>query len=42
MARLRRTAMRLPPTYIDRIVGDMAKRCRKIYKAKGGHIVEGS
>ena len=40
LARLRRTATRLPPTYIDNIIGDMQTRCQKIYVARGGYTAE--
>ena len=41
MARLRRTAMRLPEAFIRKSIGDMARRCHRLYKAKGHHIEEG-
>ena len=41
MARLRRTAMRLPETFIRKSIGDMSRRCRRLYAAKGRHIEEG-
>ena len=41
MARLRRTAMRLPETFIRKSIGDMARRCQRLYAAKGHHIEEG-
>ena len=41
LAHLRRAAMRLPPSFIDGIIGDVAKRCRRVNEAKGGHFVEG-
>ena len=40
--RLKRTAMNLPQSYIENIIGDLHKRCQKLDKAKGGHFSEGS
>ena len=39
--RLRRTAMRLPQSFIDDSVGDMQRRCQRLYAARGHHFEEG-
>ena len=41
LARLRRTAMRLPPSFIDRSIGDLRRRCARLYDARGGNFEEG-
>ena len=41
MVRLRRTAMRLPAAFIDKAIGNMKTRCKKLRAAKGYHIEEG-
>ena len=42
LKRLRRTAMNLPESYINNIMGHaMAKRCQLLAQAKGGHFAEG-
>ena len=41
MARLRRTAVRLPPAVISRSIVDMRRRCEKLLEAKGDHFEEG-
>jgi hypothetical protein len=41
MARLRRTAMRLPRRFIGKSVGDMRRRCQRLHEAKGGFFEEG-
>ena len=41
LARLRRTAMGLPPAYINGVIGSMAKRCKLLERASGGHFPEG-
>lgn len=41
MARLRRTAMRLPSSFIGRAIGDMKNRCEKLQAAEGYYIEEG-
>jgi hypothetical protein len=41
MARLRRTAMRLPSTFVKKAVGNMKIRCERMHAAKGGHFEEG-
>ena len=42
LARLRRTAFNLPPTYINKVMGSMAKRCAQVIKSMGGHFPEGA
>ena len=39
--RLRRTALRLPLSFIDSSIGDMWRRCQRLYAAKGHHFEEG-
>ena len=39
--RLRRTALRLPRSFIDSSIGDMRRRCQRLYAAKGHHFEEG-
>ena len=34
-------AMRLSETFIRESIGDMARRCQRLYAAKGHHIEEG-
>ncbi len=41
LARLRRTAMSLPSDYIEKVIGNLQKRCTKLVNAKGGHFIEG-
>ena len=41
IARLHKTAKALPKSFIDRAIGDMARRCERCYQAKGGHFEEG-
>lgn len=41
LARLRRTAMRLPASFIDRSIEDMRRRCQRLYAAGGGYFEEG-
>jgi len=38
LARLRRTALRLPPKFINSSIKNMRERCQRLHKAKGGHI----
>ena len=40
-ARLRRTAMRLPTSFIKRSIGDLRRRCARLYDACGGNFEEG-
>ncbi len=41
LARLRRTAMRLPTAFVQKCIGDMRRRCQLVAAAKGGHFEEG-
>ena len=41
LARLRRTAMSLPQTFVDESIGNMRKRCKCMFEAGGGHFEEG-
>ena len=41
LARLRRTAMRLLASFIDRSIGDLRRRCARLYDARGGNFEEG-
>jgi hypothetical protein len=41
VSRLRRTAMRLPKEFIVKSIGDMVRRCKRLYDAKGGYFEEG-
>ena len=40
-ARLNRTAANLPKAYIDKAIGNMAERVRRLHKARGGLFEEG-
>ena len=40
LGRLRRTATRLPRSFLDDSISDMARRCRRLHEAKGGHFEE--
>ena len=40
LARLRRTALRLPSRFITESIGNMQKRCELLHEARGGHIEE--
>ena len=39
--RLDRTAKKLPSAFIDKSIGDMRRRCRLLFEAKGGLFEEG-
>lgn len=39
--RLLRAAKRLPPSFIEKAIGDMRRRCQRLFEAKGGHFEEG-
>ena len=39
--RLRRVAKSLSKSFVDRSIGDMSRRCKRLYDAKGGHFEEG-
>ena len=41
ITRLHKTAKRLPASFINKSIGDMARRCERLYKAKGGYFEEG-
>ena len=41
LARLRRTALRLPSTFINPRISNMQDRCKRLLAAVGGHIEEG-
>lgn len=41
IARLRHTALRLPRTFINKSIGDMKRRCQRLYAAGGGFFEEG-
>jgi len=41
MARLRRTATRLPSSFVDKAIGDMRNRCERLRAAEGYYIEEG-
>lgn len=41
LQRLRRTALSLPPSFVDAAIGDMPKRLHRLFKARGGHFEEG-
>ena len=40
-SRLRRTALRLPRSFIESSIGDMQRRCQRLFEAKGNHFEEG-
>ena len=39
--RLRKTAVNLPKEFIEASIGDMQRRCARLYAAKGGYFEEG-
>ena len=39
--RLKRIAMRLPKSFIDKSIVDMQRRCQRLYASQGGHFEEG-
>ena len=41
LKRLRRTALRLKPAYMKKCIGDMRRRCQRLFDAKGGLLEEG-
>ena len=41
LARLRRTAQGLDRPFVDKAIGNMAVRCERLYRAKGGYFLEG-
>ena len=42
LARLRRTALRLPANFVNKSIGDMRKRCLRLKAAAGKHFREGA
>ena len=40
LARLRRTAMNFPASYINSVIGNLETRVKLLKKADGGHFVE--
>ena len=41
LGRLRMTALRMPQARVDSWIGDMPRRCKRLYKARGGWFEEG-
>ena len=41
LARLSRTARNLDSSFIDKAIGNMKERCRRLHEAKGRHFEEG-
>lgn len=41
LKRLRRAALSLPQTFIDKSIGNMVERCRRLYESKGKYFEEG-
>ena len=41
LKRLKKAATSLPKSFVDKAIGDMAERCRRLYNARGGHFEEG-
>ena len=41
LTRLKRTAIRLPKSFLEDSIGDMVRRCELLYQAKGYHFEEG-
>ena len=41
LARLKSTAQGLERDYVDGVIGNMAARCERLYRAKGGFFLEG-
>ena len=39
--RLRRTATSLPRAFVERAIGDMAPRCKRLHEANGSRFEEG-
>ena len=40
LERLRRTAMSMPPSYLEPLVKSLRRRCQALIVAKGGHFEE--
>ena len=41
LGRWRRIATRLPKSFIEDSIANMARRCKRLHEAKGGHFEEG-
>ena len=41
LGRLKRTATKLPRSFLQNSIGDMARRCRRLHAARGGYFEEG-
>ena len=41
LARLKKTAQGLQRAFVDRVIGNMAVRCERLYQARGGYFLEG-
>ena len=41
VARLRRVAKNLTPAFVNKAIGNMKERCRRLFLAKGKHFEEG-
>ena len=41
LGRLRRTALSLPCSFVNKAIGNMRERCHRLYAAKGRHFEEG-
>jgi len=41
LARLETTAQGLERDFVDKVIGNMAVRCERLYMAKGGYFLEG-
>ena len=41
VSRLRRTAASLPRTFLEQTIGDMARRCQRLFEVRGHHFEEG-
>ena len=41
VARLKRTAQGLERAFVDKVIGNMAVRCERLYRARGGYFLEG-
>ena len=38
--RLKKTALSIPPADVSKVIGDLARRCELLYRAKGGLFEE--
>ena len=41
LGRLRRTALRLPASFVNASISDMRRRCQRLHAVRGGHFEEG-